>query len=99
MNENPSFVTLEKNAYLVLPKGTEYSKAIYEVDSNVDGKIIARLNYYYADHNVGSAGLIASGAHPGETLFDQKTKTAALLLAITAFTSYRSCVFSETLSP
>lgn len=63
LNNNESFVTLDTDAYIILPKTASFSDAVFERDTaQVDDATIATLKYTYADHNVGSVEIVTTGA-------------------------------------
>lgn len=69
LNNNDPFVTLDRNAYIVLPKTVEFNEASFElIQENKDDEV-AKLQYTYADHEVGSVEIVASGAKAEENSF------------------------------
>ena len=71
LNVNPSYVSLDFNAYIVLPATAEFSDATSTLTHyESSGNAIAQLNYTYAGRNVGSVDIIASGAQIGDSYFD-----------------------------
>ena len=71
LNDNPPFVTLDPEAYVVIPTTKSYEDVTSELDTETAGDDYATLRYSYDGRRVGSASLVASGASIGETVFDQ----------------------------
>lgn len=68
-----SFVTLDKNAYIVLPKTVEFSAAKAKlVELKDDSTTLARLSYQYAKREVGSADIVTTGADVTENYFTKQ---------------------------
>lgn len=64
LNNNEPYVKLDENAYIIMPKGAQFSDASYEKDesSSQKDKTVATLTYTYAGHEVGSVGIVKTGA-------------------------------------
>lgn len=76
LNDNASFVSLDDNAYIIMPKGVDFSEAKYELDRDENRQeIVAELSYIYAEHNVGSVELVPSGAQVKNDLFNRKNSS------------------------
>lgn len=74
LNNNESFVALNKNAYIILPVKAEFSDISFEILENPDEKdAIAGLKYMYGEHQVGKVEIVASGAQVTNDFFHQKT--------------------------
>ncbi len=72
MNSYGSYVTLDENAYVVLPATAAFSDAeCTKVDVEGSGKVIAKLQYTYSNHNVGSVDIVVSGVKVEESFFDE----------------------------
>lgn len=73
LNENDSFVTLDKNAYIILPKTASFSDAVYQLDTNnKNSNSVGTLTYTYAGHQVGCVDVIASQAEVKEPEFQNQ---------------------------
>jgi D-alanyl-D-alanine carboxypeptidase len=70
LNNNEAFVELDSSAYIILPKIVDFSEASYTLDSTDDDDRIAELSYTYAGRNVGTAGIVVTGATAEESLFE-----------------------------
>ena len=77
LNGYDSFVSIDKNASIVLPVTaslTDVKCSIIEKDGK--GGVIAKLEYTYGDRTVGSADIFASGVSAGDNyLSDKLTQT------------------------
>ncbi len=63
LNNNGPFAELDENAYIIMPKGTVFTDAKVEGNENQsDGQTVMSLKYTYADHVVGSAAVVKTGA-------------------------------------
>jgi D-alanyl-D-alanine carboxypeptidase len=71
LNTNEPFVTLEKNAYIIMPKAAEFSDASYTMEENEEDGTVARLTYTYADREVGNVGIVKTGAKVADSYFVQ----------------------------
>lgn len=72
LNNNPSFVSLDEKAYIIMPKGVDFSETKFELDEESSREeIVAELKYTYAEHDVGSVELVPSGAQVVDNLFDR----------------------------
>lgn len=73
LNDNGSFVTLDANAYIVMPKASAFSDAAFE-QSEVQGDTgtLAQLQYTYADRVVGKATIVTTGAKVEEKYFKKE---------------------------
>lgn len=71
-NTNGFFVTLDTNAYVVLPKDVSFSQTSYEIvrDGLPEGTI-ASLRYTYADKEIGSVDIVASDIQVEDSYFEQ----------------------------
>ena len=73
LNSYGSYVTLDKNAYIVLPAAATFSDATCTMTDVVgSGKTIAKLEYTYAGRKVGNIDLVASGAVVEDSYFDEE---------------------------
>lgn len=73
MNENEAFVTLDQEAYIVMPKATQFADARFELDEVRDGSsTLAQLKYTYADRIVGTAEIVTTGAKVTESYFEKQ---------------------------
>lgn len=71
MNDNEAFVTLDEDAYIVMPKALEFADAEFELDEVRDGSsTLAQLKYTYAKRIVGTAEIVTTGAKAPETYFE-----------------------------
>lgn len=79
LNNNPSFVTIDTEAYIVLPKKAKFTNAALELDKEdkSDKNAVAEIRYTYAEHEVGSAAIVASDAKVQNTLFGEDSNLAA----------------------
>ena len=56
-------VKLDEDAYIIMPKGAQFSDASYKKTESAKGKKkVARLAYTYAGHEVGSVDIVKTGA-------------------------------------
>jgi hypothetical protein len=69
LNNNEAFVKLDSSAYIILPKLVDFSEAAYTLDTADDDNLIAELSYTYAGRNVGTAGIVMTGATAEEAPF------------------------------
>lgn len=75
-NTNSSFVKLDKDAYIIMPKTAEFSDAKFEEDKEIAGTgTVAKLKYTYADRVVGSAAIVTTGAKVDNSYFSQDKKS------------------------
>lgn len=73
MNENEAFVTLDQEAYIVMPRAAQFADAEFELDEVRDGSTtLAQLKYTYADRIVGTAEIVTTGAKVEESYFDRQ---------------------------
>lgn len=71
MNDNEAFVTLDDEAYIVMPKAMEFADAAFELDEVRDGgSTLAQLKYTYAKRIVGTAEIVTTGAKVPKTSFE-----------------------------
>jgi D-alanyl-D-alanine carboxypeptidase len=70
LNNNEAFVELDSSAYIILPKLVDFSEASYTLDSTDNDDRIAELSYTYAGRNVGTAGIVVTGATAEESPFE-----------------------------
>lgn len=78
LNHNAPFVTLDTNAYIVLPQKVQFGDADFQLDKAEQGsKNVAELKYTYEDREVGSANIVASNAKVDNSLFGENTDLAA----------------------
>lgn len=68
LNTNPSFVTLDDNAYIILPKTASFSDAEFSLKENEEGENVAALEYTYGGKIVGSVNIVTSKATVTQTL-------------------------------
>ncbi len=72
LNSSHSFVTLDENAYIILPKTVDFSAATYElIEGDGESDPIATLQYTYAGHVVGSVDIVKSNIEVDNGLFEQ----------------------------
>lgn len=77
LNNNPSFVTFDSEAYIVLPKKVKFTDAALELEkSGSSGSSVAEIKYSYAKHHVGSAAIVASNAKVENSLFGEGNSSA-----------------------
>ena len=75
LNTYCEFVTLNKDAYIVLPNTAEFKDANCERDDEVDDKnTIAALKYSYGGRDVGNVEIVATNATV-EDLYYSKTNS------------------------
>lgn len=75
MNENEAFVTLDQEAYIVMPRAAQFADAKFELDEVRDGSTtLAQLKYTYSDRIVGTAEIVTTGAKVEESYFDNQTQ-------------------------
>ena len=73
MNDNEPFVTLDEDAYIVIPKAAEFADAIFSLDEvRDDSGTLAQLKYTYADRTVGTAKIVTTGAKVEESYFEKQ---------------------------
>lgn len=71
LNSHEPFVTLDENAYIVLPNTVEFSDASFERDEDKANSTVAKLKYTYAGRDVGSVEIVTSGAYVDINYFDE----------------------------
>lgn len=71
LNNNPAFISLDKNAYVILPKTVEFKDATFVLQTNVEDKI-ASLVYSYAGKVVGQADIVAANVKAESTPFERE---------------------------
>ncbi len=70
MNDNEAFVTLDQDAYIVMPRAMEFSDASFVLDKVKDGSsTLAQLKYTYSNRIVGTAEIVTTGAKVAESSF------------------------------
>ncbi len=76
LNTNQEFVSLSKNASIVLPNGVAFSEAqISREDNNSYGsKTLARLKYVYEGRDVGSAEIEAKDVKVEDSIFEAENE-------------------------
>lgn len=75
LNTYGDFVTLDKEAYIVLPNTAEFKDANFERDEEIDDKnTIAALTYTYGGRKVGNVDIVATNTTV-EDLYYSKTGT------------------------
>lgn len=75
LNNNKSFVSLDEEAYIVLPNTVKFSDANFERDENEGNKYtIATLKYTYAGHKVGKVKIVATKAKVESEFFEKIQK-------------------------
>lgn len=78
MNNNESFVKLDENAYIIMPKAAAFSDAKYEKDKgSAEDGTIAKLKYTYAGRVVGTANIVETGAEIGDSYFEREASKNA----------------------
>lgn len=74
MSDNEAFVTLDQEAYIVMPKAMEFSDASFVLDEVRDGgSTLAQLKYTYAKRIVGTAEIVTTGAKAAESYFGSQS--------------------------
>ena len=83
LNSNESFVTLDSEAYIVLPNSVDFEEATFERDDNPQNESVAALKYTYEGHNVGSVEIVATGASVEDSFYSSgKIKPAKKVIKI-----------------
>ena len=73
LNNNKLFVSLDKDAYIVVPNTAKFSEAEAKKNENVaDKDVIASLTYTYAGREVGSVSLETTGAKVVDEYYSDK---------------------------
>lgn len=63
LNNSEPYVKLDEDAYIIMPKGAQFSDVSYKKTESAKGKKkVARLAYTYAGHEVGSVDIVKIGA-------------------------------------
>lgn len=63
LNNSEPYVKLDEDAYIIMPKGAQFSDTSYKKTESAKGKKkVARLAYTYAGHGVGSVDIVKTGA-------------------------------------
>ena len=63
LNNSEPYVKLDEDAYIIMPKGAQFSDVSYKKTESAKGKKkVARLAYTYAGHEVGSVDIVKTGA-------------------------------------
>lgn len=79
LNANDSYVELDKDGEIVIPKTAEFSEAEPQISyDDAKGDVVASLNYTFAGHDVGGADIVTTGAKIESFTFDnleQNTET------------------------
>lgn len=76
LNTNQSFVGLDKDGGIVLPKTASFQDAEVKVNSKETSKNVAgKLEYTYAGHSVGSVDIVVTENQPDEFPFDNTQKS------------------------
>ena len=71
LNSNPAFISLDKDAYIILPKTVEFSDATFTLQTDAEDTI-ARLVYNYAGKEVGQADIITANVTAEPTPFERE---------------------------
>ena len=71
LNNYKSFVTLDEDAYIVLPNTVDFDEAEFERDEDTKDKSVAKLKYRYNGHDVGSVAIVPSGEKVDIDYFDK----------------------------
>lgn len=83
LNINADYVKMDENGIIVLPKTAEFNEAQPEVtDDSTDENIVGRINYTFADRNVGGADIVKTNAEIETFRFGnemQETETESLI--------------------
>ena len=58
LNNSEPYVKLDEDAYIIMPKGAQFSDASYKRLNLQKEKKVARLAYTYAGHEVGSVDIV-----------------------------------------
>lgn len=80
LNSNGPFVTLDSNAYIVLPNTVEFKAAKFALDENTKDESVASLNYMYAGRSVGKVAIIPTGAEITENYFEKKKEKNDIMI-------------------
>ena len=73
LNNNRSFVDIDQNAGILLPKTTEFSDAVSEiVYDGVNHDVVGSISYTYADRIVGRADIVRTGIEVQSYVFDNQ---------------------------
>lgn len=70
LNTNPSFVTLDDNAYIILPKTAPFTDAEFSLKQKEEGENVASLEYTYGGKIVGSVDIVTSKATVSQVLVE-----------------------------
>lgn len=63
LNNSEPYVKLDEDAYIIMPKGAQFSDVSYKKTESAKGKKkVARLAYTYAGYEVGSVDIVKTGA-------------------------------------
>lgn len=63
LNNSEPYVKLDEDAYIIMPKGAQFSDVSYKKTESAKGKKkVARLAYTYAGHEVCSVDIVKTGA-------------------------------------
>ena len=71
LNNHKSFVTLDEDAYIVLPNTVDFKDADFERDNDTKDKSVAKLKYKYNGRSVGSVAIVPSGEKIEINYFDK----------------------------
>lgn len=72
LNNNQSFVSLDPNSYIILPKTAVFSDAQSKLVMNGENNdTVASIQYTYADHSVGQANIVAKKVKVEDNIFDK----------------------------
>lgn len=75
MSNHDSFVDFNEDAYVVLPITADFADVELAMENaELPGNVIARLNYTYGGHLVGSVSVVRSEAEVEENYFENENK-------------------------
>lgn len=72
LNTNGPYVTLDTEAYIVLPNAVDFSAAEFALDENPKDNSVASLNYTFAGRSVGKVDIVPTGVTSGKSYFEKK---------------------------
>lgn len=75
LNHNKSFVSIDEEAGIILPKTNEFSDAVSEITYGEKGdSVVGTIDYTYAGHQVGKADIVRTGIEVEGFVFDNQKK-------------------------
>lgn len=77
LNNNKSFVEIDEEASIILPKTTEFADATSQITYNdVKGDVVGTIRYTYAGKEVGSADIVKTGVEVQGFVFDNQDESS-----------------------